>query len=356
MAFDRVRNNPEDAAESAGLRYVSDDQPGLGRKGAGKGFSYRDTSGKRITDRNEIARLKALAIPPAWCDVWISPDPHGHLQATGRDARGRKQYRYHSKWRDVRDEAKFNRVLAFGRALPKVRRAVSKRLKGDPRARETVLATIIRLLETGLIRVGNEEYSRANRSYGLTTLRERHVEVSGPQLHFFFKGKGGKERSVKLEDRRAARVVKALQDIPGQELFRYVDADGCRQSIGSADVNAFLRLIAGDDFTAKDFRTWAATVLAAWALSEFKEFDSESAAQQNIVAAVKRVAARLGNTPAVCRQSYIHPEIVNAYMDGTLIENLQRGIRARLQKKLSGLAPEEVAVLLLLRQRLSEEA
>lgn len=349
-------DDPQAAAETVGLRYVSDRQPGITRRRAGKGFSFRDSDGARIADRTEIKRLKALAIPPAWTEVWICPDPRGHLQATGRDARGRKQYRYHQKWRQVRDAAKFNRVLSFARALPSIRQAVAERLGGDPLDRESVLAAIVRLLETTLIRIGNEEYARENRSYGLTTLRERHVEVDGHELRLSFRGKGGKEHDVSLKDRRTVRIVKALQDLPGQELFQYLDKDGRRQRVESADVNAFLKDVAGDDFTAKDFRTWAATVLAAWALNEFQEIDSKAVAQRNIVKAVERVAKQLGNTPAVCRQSYIHPEILDAYMDGGLIGALQRRIKARLRDELSGLELEEVAVLLLLRDRLEREA
>lgn len=350
------RDDPKAAARSAGLRYVSDRQPGITRRRAGKGFSFRDPDGRRIAGRAEIKRLKALAIPPAWDEVWICPDPRGHLQATGRDARGRKQYRYHPKWHEARDAAKFDRVLAFGRALPKIRQAVSKRIGGDPLRRETVLAAVVRLLETTLVRVGNEEYARDNKSYGLTTLRERHVEVAGPELRLSFRGKGGKDHSVTLTDRRAVRIVRALQDLPGQELFQYLDEAGDRQRIDSSDVNAFLKEIAGDDFTAKDFRTWAATVLAAWALGEFREIDSEAAARKNIVQAVERVARQLGNTPTVCRQSYIHPEVLDAYLDGSLVAALQRRIAARLRAELDGLDPEEVAVLLLLRDRLGREA
>lgn len=349
-------DDPQVAAEAVGLRYVSDQHPGISRRRAGKGFSFRDADGKRIIDRSQIKRLKALAIPPAWTEVWICPDLRGHLQATGRDARGRKQYCYHQEWREVRYAAKFDRVLSFGRALPKVRQAVAERLAGDPLDRESVLAAIVRLLETTLIRIGNEEYARENRSYGLTTLRERHVEVDGDELRLRFRGKGGKQYSVSLKDRRAVRIVKALQDLPGQELFQYLDREGRRQRIESADVNSFLKEVAGEDFTTKDFRTWAATVLAAWALNEFQEIDSEAAARRNIVRAVERVAKQLGNTPTVCRQSYIHPEILDAYMEGSLIRALQKRIAARLRTELKGLESEEVAVLLLLRERLAREA
>ena len=356
MARELDSGDPQAAADAAGLRYVSDRQPGITRRRAGKGFSFRAANGKRIKDKSKIKRLKALAIPPAWTEVWICPDPLGHLQATGRDARGRKQYRYHQRWRQVRDAAKFDRLLSFGRALPMIRQAVSERLRGEPLERESVLAAVVRLLETTLIRVGNEEYARQNKSYGLTTLRERHVEVAGNELRLNFRGKGGKKHDVSLKDRRAARVIKALQDLPGQELFQYLDKDGQRQRIESDDVNAFLKDVAGDDFTAKDFRTWAATVLAAWALNEFQEIDSEAVAQRNIVNAVERVAKQLGNTPTVCRQSYIHPEVLNAYMDGTLIGALQQRITKRLRTELDGLEPEELAVLLLLRDRLEREA
>jgi DNA topoisomerase-1 len=342
-------------AKEAGLRYVSDEQPGYSRRGAGKGFVYYDQKGERITDEAVLKRICALVLPPAWKDVWICPHPRGHIQATGRDDRGRKQYRYHDEWAQARGMEKFSRTLAFARALPKVRFAVEEDLRGKPLARRTVLATIIRLLETTLIRVGNREYAQSNKSYGLTTMRNKHVEVNGTRLHFDFVGKSGKRHVVEVSHPRIARIVRSLQELPGQELFQYVDEDGERQNVDSGDVNEYLRDIAGDEFTAKDFRTWAGTVLAAWALSEFEKIDSKAAARRNITAAIKRVAAQLGNTPAVCRSSYIHPEILNCYMDGSLIEHLRGEIKATLRKELNGLTSEETAVLVLLLNRLEEE-
>jgi DNA topoisomerase-1 len=339
-------------AKQAGLRYVSDDRPGIARRRAGKGFVYLDAKGKRITDEATLSRIRALVLPPAWTDVWICPHPRGHIQATGRDDRGRKQYRYHDEWAQARGEEKFARTLAFARALPRLRFAVEDDLRGKPLARRTVLATIVRLLETTLIRVGNREYAQANKSYGLTTMRNRHVEVNGTRLHFDFLGKSGKRHVVDVSHRRIATIIRSLQELPGQELFQYVDEDGERQSVDSADVNDYLRDIAGEEFTAKDFRTWAGTVLAAWALSEFEKIDSAAAARRNITAAIKRVAAQLGNTPAVCRSSYIHPEILNCYMDGSLIEHLRGEIQAKLKKDMAGLTAEEAAVLVLLLKRL----
>lgn len=352
--------DPEQTAKIAGLVYSSDEEPGITRRRSGRGFSYFTPDGKRITDRRTIARLKALVIPPAWTDVWIAPSPRGHLQATGRDARGRKQYRYHDDWHAARDEVKFDRVLAFGRALPRIRRRAKRHMGGPPLARRTVLGTVVRLLETTLIRVGNEAYARENHSYGLTTLRGRHVEANGRELCFDFKGKSGKRQQIRVTDRRAAKVIHALQDLPGQEIFQYIDEDGARQHIDSADVNAYLKEIAEDDFTAKDFRTWAGTVLAAWALSEVETgkvgaSDGDAARRRAIAQAVKRVARQLGNTPAVCRRSYIHPEIVNAYLDGSLIRSLTARIEARLKRDLDGLSEQEVAVLVVLQRRLRRE-
>lgn len=347
--------DPEQTAEIAGLLYTTDEEPGITRRRAGRGFAYFGPDGIRLTDRHAIERCKALVIPPAWTDVWIAPKRRGHLQATGRDARGRKQYRYHDDWNTARDEVKFDRVLAFGRALPRIRRRARRHMGGPPLARRTVLATVVRLLETTLIRVGNETYARENRSYGLTTLRGRHVEANGQELRFDFIGKSGKRQQIRLTDRRAAKVVRALQDLPGQEVFQYVDADGTRQRVDSADVNAYLKEIAEDDFTAKDFRTWSGTVLAAWALSELEGIEGDAAQRRAIAQAVKRVAQQLGNTPAVCRRSYIHPEILNAYLDGSLIGSLKARIEARLKKDLTGLTEQEVAVLVLLQRRLTQE-
>ncbi len=342
-------------AKEAGLRYVSDDQPGYRRQRVGRGFAYYDTRGKRITDEATLARIKALVLPPAWTEVWICPNSRGHIQATGRDDRRRKQYRYHDEWATARGQEKFSRTLAFARTLPKVRLAVEADLRGKPLARRTVLATIVRLLETTLIRVGNREYAESNKSYGLTTMRNKHVEVNGTRLHFDFVGKSGKRHVVEVSHPRIARIVRTLQELPGQELFQYVDDDGTRQAVDSGDVNEYLRDISGDDFTAKDFRTWAGTVLAAWALSEFEKIDSQAAARRNITAAIKRVAAQLGNTPAVCRSSYIHPEILTCYLDGSLIEFLRGEIKMTLKEDLTGLTSEETAVLVLLLKRLEGE-
>lgn len=339
-----------------GLRYVGDELPGITRRRAGTGFSYRDPDGHPIRAAETLRWLRSLAIPPAWRQVWISPHRNGHLLATGRDAKGRKQYRYHPSWRSLRDEAKFDRMLHFAKALPHIRDAVDAELRRPGLGQRKILATVVRLLEATLIRVGNDEYARANRTFGLTTLRNRHVQAEGAQLRFRFVGKSGKRHVVTLRDRRLAGLIRRLRDLPGQELFQYLDEQGEPQPIGSAEVNAYLREIGGEEFTAKDFRTWAGTVLAAWALSEFEAFDSEAAAKRNVTRAIERVASRLGNTPAICRKSYVHPAIVGAYLDGSLIASLQREIEAELREELVGLEPEEVAVLVLLRQRLHRAA
>lgn len=334
------------------LRYASDIEPGLSRRRVGKGFSYRDARGQTLSDPDTIRWIRSLAIPPAWREVWISPHPNGHLLATGRDAKGRKQYRYHSLWRAAREETKFGRMLAFGRVLPRIRSAVDAQLARPGLDRDKVLATVVRLLEVTLIRVGNDEYARLNKTFGLTTMRTRHVRTQGTGLRFSFRGKSGKQHVVAVRNRRLAGLVRRMQELPGQELFQYVAGDGTPEPISSGDVNAYLRLVSGGDFTAKDFRTWAGTVLAAWALSEFERFDSEAAAKRNVTLAIERVASRLGNTPAICRKSYVHPEIVGAYLDGSLIESLKREIEDELRQQLSGLEPEEVAVLLFLQRRL----
>lgn len=341
-----------EAAESAGLTYVSDEEPGIRRLKAGKGFSYKGPDGKTIRDEKVLARIRKLAIPPAYTDVWICPDPRGHIQATGRDARGRKQYRYHPRWREVRDSTKFEHMLDFARALPAIRERVDKdmRLRGLPR--EKVLATIVHLLETTLIRVGNMDYAKQNKSFGLTTLRDRHIDVEGGQLRFEFKGKSGKTWRLQVKDRRVARVVKACQDVPGQHLFQYIDEDGDRQRVTSTDVNTYLREISGRDITAKDFRTWAGTVLAALALQEFEAFDSGAKAKKNVRAAIEKVSARLGNTPTICRKCYIHPEILNCYLEGALVDGVRQETEAELRDELASLRPEEAAVLGLLKHRL----
>jgi DNA topoisomerase-1 len=348
-------DDPVEAARAARLRYVSDASPGIRRKRAGKGFSYADRDGKTLRDREQLARIKALAIPPAWTDVWICPYANGHIQATGRDAKGRKQYRYHPRWRQVRDETKYERMTAFAQALPTIRKRTDEDLRRPGLPKEKVLATVVRLLQTTLIRVGNEEYARENRSFGLTTMRSRHVEVDGSTLSFQFRGKAGKVHEIDLRDRRLARIVGRCQELPGHELFQYVDEDGERQSVDSADVNEYLRAITGEDFTAKDFRTWAGTVLAACALEELESFDSEAQAKRNVVQAIESVAERLGNTPTVCRKCYVHPAIIDGYLDGGLLEIAKQRAEVEMKEALEELEPEEAAVLAFLQERLRRE-
>ncbi len=347
-------DDPELHAEEAGLRYIADDGPGVRRRRAGKGFSYTGPDGKRITDADRIAWFKSLAIPPAWTDVWISPIRRGHIQATGRDARGRKQYRYHPRWREVRDEAKYGRSIEFARALPRIRRRTDRDLRRRGLPREKVLALVVRLLEATLIRVGSDEYARQNRSYGLSTMRTRHVEVAGAEIRFAFRGKGGKDHEIGMRDRRLARLVKQVQELPGQKLFQYLDADGRRQDLSSDDVNEYLREITGEPFTAKDFRTWAGTVAASLALTEFLEVDDEAGRKKAIVEAIESVAEQLGNTPAVCRACYVHPEVLDAYLDGTMVEALSERARG-VGRGAHALRPEEAAVLGLLQARLARE-
>jgi DNA topoisomerase I len=346
---------PQAAASAAGLRYVADGAPGIRRVRAGGGFRYLDAQGRPVRDPQVRARIRALAIPPAWTDVWICPSPHGHIQAVGRDQRRRKQYRYHARWREVRDEAKYERMLGFAGALPALRAQVERDLARRGLPREKVLAAVVRLLEATLIRVGNDEYATQNRSYGLTTMRDRHAQVSGASIEFRFRGKSGKTHVVGIEDRRLGRIVKRCQDLPGEELFQYVDDDGAVQDVQSGDVNDYLRSLTGQDFTAKDFRTWAGTVLAAWALAELRVFGSATQARKNIVQAIERVAARLGNTTAVCRKCYVHPAVIDSYLDGTLVEALR--VRAgRELKRTPELTREEIAVLALLHKRLTTES
>ena len=344
----------DDMLADLGLRYMSDATPGITRRRVGKSFSYRAPDGRVLPNDGTKEWIRSLAIPPAWQHVWISPRRDGHLLATGRDARGRKQYRYHPRWRSLRDEAKFGRMLAFGRALPRIRARVEAELRKPGLGRRKVLATVVRLLETTLIRVGNDEYARSNQTFGLTTLRDRHVKAEGAELRFSFRGKAGKRHAVTLKNRRLARLVP--QDA-GAARARSCSSTStrtaCRSRSIRRDVNAYLREIAGDEFTAKDFRTWAGTVSAAWALREFDRFDSQAAAKRNVTQAIERVASRLGNTPAICRKSYVHPEIVGAYLDGSLLASLRPEIETELREELAGLEPEEVAVLMFLQQRLS---
>ncbi|MCD6027976.1 MAG: topA [Thermomicrobiales bacterium] len=327
-------DDPKAAARAAGLRYTPDDIPGITRRRTGTGWSYRDPDGAVIRDPEQIERIRGIVIPPAWTEVWINPSPRGHIQATGRDARGRKQYRYHPQWRASRDETKFSRMVAFATALPGIRERVEADLGRPGLPREKTLAVVVRLLDESLIRVGNAEYARDNASYGLTTLRDKHVDVEGSMIHFTFPGKSGKVHDVDVRDRRVARLVKRLQDLPGQHLFQYLDDDGERQSVDSGDVNAYLHEIAGEGFTAKDFRTWAGTVLAARSLRDLGPFETESAMKSNIVAAVDAVAARLGNTRAVCRAAYIHPAVLLGYERGELS-------RFSCDDDASGLDPDE---------------
>jgi DNA topoisomerase-1 len=346
-------DDPQVSAEEAGLRYVSDTMPGIRRRRAGNGFSYLGPDGRRMTDPDRIAWFKALAIPPSWTDVWISPIRRGHIQAIGRDARGRKQYRYHPRWREVRDQAKYGRMIEFARALPRIRRRTDRDLRRRGLPREKVLALVVRLLEATLIRVGNEAYARENRTFGLSTLRDRHLKGEGTNVRFSFKGKSGKEHEVPIPDKRLARLVKQCQEMPGQELFQYVDADG-RQSIDSGAVNDYLREITADEFTAKDFRTWAGTVAASMALQEFLEIDDDAGRKKAIVNAIEKVARQLGNTPAVCRACYVHPDVLDSYLDGTLVEALAARARGA-GRGAHALRPEEAAVLGLLQSRLARE-
>ena len=341
-----------DAAESAGLIYVSDEEPGIRRRKAGKGFAYTRPGGGKVEDEPTLKRIRKLAIPPAWTDVWICAKPNGHIQATGRDAKGRKQYRYHAAFREVRESTKYEHMLAFAQSLPAIRTKIAEHmaLKGLPR--EKVLATVVHLLETTLIRVGNDDYAKQNKSYGLTTLKDQHVKVNGSELRFQFKGKSGKTWRLQVKDRRIAKIVKACQDLPGQELFQYIDDAGERRDVTSADVNAYLKEITGRDVTAKDFRTWHGTVMAALALQEFLTFDTQAVAKKNIKAAIEHVSSRLGNTPTICRKCYIHPEVLTSYVEGQLLLEIKQEVEQELRDELPSLKPEEAAVLSLLEARL----
>ena len=345
------------SAKEAGLRYVSDAQPGIRRKKSGKGFRYVDAEGKAVRNGDVLQRIRSLVIPPAWTDVWICADSRGHLQATGRDARGRKQSRYHPRWRVVRDETKYERMLLFGTALRGIRARLEEDLGLPGLPRNKVLATVVRLMERTLIRVGNEEYARENKSYGLTTMRAKHVHVSGATVVFRFRGKSGKQHTVGVEDRRLARIVRQCQDLPGYELFEYLDESGDTRKVDSTEVNDYLRAVSGEDFTAKDFRTWVGTVLAFMALREFEESTSETEAKKNVVEAIKAVALRLGNTPAVCRKCYVHPAILECYLAGKLERRTRRKIEEATDEILrdaeeEALRKEERAVMELLREQL----
>ena len=331
-----------ECARAAGLRYTTACRPGIQRVRHGSTFRYFTPTGRRLTNQQELERIRAVVIPPAWEDVWICPDPRGHLQATGRDARGRKQYRYHPNWRTVRDEAKFDRMIGFAEALPSIRRRTATDLRRIGLTREKVIALIVQLLEKTLIRVGNDEYAKQNRSFGLTTLRAGHVDVKGGRLTFTFRGKSGVDHEIELDDLRLARIVQACREIPGYNVFQYYDDSGNRRTVDSGDVNAYLKAITGEDYTSKDFRTWAATVLAAQLLRGFEPCRSASEAKRNIVRAIEDVSKRLGNTKAVCRKSYVHPDVLDAYSDGSLLKVTEK--------------EPEAAVLALLRRRASRES
>ena len=349
-----IITDPVESAKAAGLRYVHDDKPGITRARVDDGFQYRDKGGSLIEDEATLTRISSLGIPPAWEQVWICPDKRGHIQATGRDARGRKQYRYHPRWREVRDETKYGRMMAFGQALPGIRARVDHDLSLPGLPRDKVLATLVRLLETTFIRIGNEEYARQNESYGLTTLHEDHVDVSGNTLRFQFRGKSGKDHDIAIRDRRVAAVVKRCQDLPGQELFHYKDSDGTIQTVDSDDVNSYLQEISGQDFTAKDFRTWGGTVLAALALQALGAADNDAQpTKKAVTAAIEQVAGTLGNTPTVCRKCYVHPAIIESYLDGTMIATLQQRVADEIAEEGPTLPPDEAAVLRLLQTRLA---
>jgi DNA topoisomerase-1 len=340
--------NEVESAKAAGLRYVSDEMPGIRRISRGKGFAYIAPDGKEIDDENDLARIRSLAVPPAYTDVWICPLTNGHIQATGRDARGRKQYRYHKRWREVRDENKYGRMIAFAEALPKIRKRIETDLRLPDMPRDKVLATVVELLQTTAIRVGNDEYAKENGSFGLTTLQNRHATVDGATVRFSFRGKSGVRHAIDLRDRRLARIIRACQDLPGQQLFEYVDDAGETHAIDSADVNDYIRAISAQEFSAKDFRTWLGTVTCAMLLCEQETAESQAERKQRVAAVIKDVAKRLGNTPSVCRKCYVHPHVLETYMEGG------RLAQSGKPRHPEGLLPEERFVLGLLRQRAKE--
>ena len=352
----KIVTDPVEAAAEAGLRYVSDDQPGYTRKRKGDEFEFFDLEGKPIEDDQRVLRIKRLAIPPAWTDVWICPTPNGHIQATGRDARRRKQYRYHERWRAVRDENKYEKMVLFGHALPKIRKRVQEDLTLPGLPRNKVLATVVQLLERTFIRVGNEEYARDNKSFGLTTMRGHHVEVKGSKLRFRFRGKSGISHEVDVTDRHIAKIVSKLQDLPGQDLFQYLDDDGEVRDVTSQDVNDYLREIANEDFSAKDFRTWAGTVMAAIALQAVGAFETKKQAKANIKNAIGAVSKVLGNTPAICRKCYIHPAVLETYLSGDAIEGLKQKTKDALESEEIDLRKGEAAILKFLQARLEKKA
>lgn len=356
MATLEIITDPVQSARAAGLRYFSDARPGIHRQRRGKGFRYTDAQGAAVRDAETLQRIRSLAIPPAWKDVWICPSANGHLQATGRDARGRKQSRYHPRWREVRDETKFERMMLFGEALPAIRERVDSDLALQGLPREKVLATIVRIMEVTFIRVGNAEYARENHSYGLTTMRNKHVDVDGAKVQFNFMGKSRKRHSIDLTDRRLARIVKRCLDLPGYELFQYLDEEDQRHAVDSADVNEYLDRITSDasaHFTAKDFRTWAGTVLACSLLRELERFETEAEAKRNVVRAIAAVAERLGNTPAVCRKCYVHPVVLETYLDGAMLKAFESMVEEEIARPPHSLTNEERQLMHLLRQRIA---
>lgn len=319
-----LHGDMELSAQAARLRYVQDDKPGFGRKRTAKGFRYVDTQGRPLRDEKQLARIRSLAIPPAWEKIWICPYANGHLQATGYDARQRKQYRYHKEWRAIRDEAKFEHIIDFALHLPLIRERIDAELTQPGLSRDKVLALVVALLETTMIRIGNDEYARNNGSFGLTTLRNRHVEVSGGRIAFHFKGKSRVEHAIEIQNARLARLVRKMKELPGQELFQYLDDDGKRHAIDSSDVNDYLKRITGRDYTAKDFRTWSGTVQTFHTLSAAEPFENQSQAKKNVLAAITEAARKLGNTPSICRKCYVHPLIIDIYMTGKLFAALRK--------------------------------
>ena len=339
--------------EIDGLRFVTDNTTGITRKRWKDKFHYIDINGSRIKDKLEIKRINSLAIPPAWTNVWICSHKNGHIQATGRDARLRKQYRYHPLWRENRDESKYQHMISFGKALPVIRQAVNQALALPGLPQEKVLATIINLMQLTMIRIGNDTYAKQNKSYGLTTLRNKHIQVDGSEMRFQFRGKSGVEHNITVSDRKLARLIKKIRDLPGQELFQYIDENGKRQAISSSEVNGYIRKVTGENFTAKDFRTWYGTLEAAIQLIQFESFSSETQAKQNVASAIKTVAKKLGNTPTICRKCYVHPAVIDAYLSGTLTSHLPKLIGQKnvesvtLEKNAISvmLSPEEEAIL-----------
>ena len=351
-----IVSDPVESAKLAGLRYVTDGRPGITRKRSGAGFRFVNADGSPVREAQTLKRIRSLVIPPAWTDVWICPLANGHLQATGRDARKRKQSRYHPRWREVRDETKYERMILFGDALPAIRCQVEHDLALSGLPKQKVLATILRLMETTCIRVGNEEYARENHSYGLTTMRNRHVDVHGSTITFDFQGKSGVHHTIDVQNRRLAKIVARCQDLPGQELFQFLDHEGNRHAVDAADVNDYLHSITGQHFTAKDFRTWAGTVLAAMLLREFDPYETQNQAKKNVIQAIKTVAERLGNTPSVCRKCYIHPAVLEHYFSGAMLEAIESEVAEQVDRQLNDLRTEEQALLRLLAHKLASAA